>query len=50
MTDCTKCKHAIWDYVEYYYSKRKCWFVYGCRKDADPEDCEEFEEDREEDG
>ena len=44
MTDCTRCKHAVWD-CEEYYNTHKQWFVDGCRKDADPEDCEEFEED-----
>ena len=46
MSDCTKCKNALWDYEEYkeYYNTHKQWFVDGCKKDADPEDCEEFEE------
>jgi hypothetical protein len=44
MTDCTKCKHAIWDCEEYYNTQKKWWFVDGCRKDNEPEDCEEFEE------
>jgi hypothetical protein len=45
MTDCTKCKNAVWDCEEYYNTQKKWWFVDGCKKDADPEDCEEFEED-----
>lgn len=44
MADCTKCKNAVWDYGEFYGLTHKQWFVDGCRKDADPEDCEEFEE------
>ena len=44
MIDCTKCKYAEWTYETYYGTKRKQWFVDGCRKDLDEEDCEEFEE------
>ena len=44
MIDCTKCKHAIWDYATYYDTTAKNWFVDGCRKDADPENCKEFKE------
>ena len=45
MTDCTKCPHVIMDYADGYGGGY--WFPEGCKKDCDPEDCEEFEEDRE---
>lgn len=45
MTDCTKCKNAVWDCEEYYNTQKKWWFVDGCKKDAGPENCGEFEED-----
>ena len=44
MPDCTKCKYAEWTYETYYGTKRKQWFVDGCRKDLDEEDCDGFEE------
>lgn len=47
MTDCTKCKNAVWDCETYHGIRHLQWFVDGCRKDADPENCEEFEEDME---
>lgn len=46
MTDCTHCKHCLWDYTDSCYDGRY-WFPLGCEKDCDPENCEEFEEDRE---
>jgi hypothetical protein len=45
MGDCRNCPYATWDYVEYYYSTRKYWFVDGCEKDMTPEECEEEEQD-----
>ena len=44
MHDCTKCKYAVWEYETYYGTKKKQWFVDGCEKDADKDDCDEFEE------
>lgn len=49
---CFSCKHAEWDYFEYYGTNRKDWFVEGCKKchDIDTEDCdncEDYEEKKE---
>lgn len=46
MTDCEKCKHAVWDYEEYYGGQQR-WFVSDCKKDWPfwlKEDCEDYEE------
>ena len=46
MTDCEKCKHAVWDYEEYYGCQQQ-WFVSDCKKDWPfwlKEDCEDYEE------
>jgi len=44
MPDCTKCKYAIWGYDTYYGTRKRQWFVDGCQKDLDEDDCDEFEE------
>ena len=44
MTDCTKCKNAVWDCETFYNTVKMHFFVDGCKKDNDPEDCEEFAE------
>ena len=44
MKDCTKCCHAQWDYEEFYGTTKKRYFVCGCKKDEEPEECEEYEE------
>ena len=44
MSDCCMCHHAILDYSEYYGTKDKEWFVCGCKKDMEPDDCNEYEE------
>ena len=44
MAECGICKHAILDFEEYYGTSQKEWFVDGCKKDCDPDDCNEFEE------
>lgn len=46
MTDCRRCRFAEWDYEEYYGGSKE-WFVCGCIKDAESEECEEFEEAKE---
>ncbi len=37
MSRCEECKHAIWDYEEYYGTTQKQWFVERCKKDLDME-------------
>ena len=46
MSDCSQCKHAIWDSEEYYGTQENEWFVSGCRKGLEETEgkCEEFEE------
>ena len=44
MSDCCTCRHAILDYEEYYGTKDKEWFVCGCKKDMETDDCNEYEE------
>ena len=43
MSDCFNCEYAEFDYEEYYGGYREK-FVSGCKKEQDPEDCEEGEE------
>ena len=49
MTICRGCKHAIWDYEEYFGGMKR-WFVESCKKDLDEfygdedNDCEEYAE------
>lgn len=44
MADCKHCRFAEWDYEEYFNTTDKQWFVSGCIKDEDEENCEGFEE------
>lgn len=45
MSNCRDCKHADWDYVEYYGGGRnKYCFVSDCKLGNDEEDCDDFEE------
>lgn len=47
MSDCTKCKYAIWDYEEYYGTNKREYFVSDCARGYDPgvDDCgDEYEE------
>ena len=48
MTDCRTCKHAEWDYEEYYGTNRRQHFISGCRLDLEPEECDEYEEETDE--
>ena len=41
---CCNCRFARLDYYEYYGTTDKNWFVDGCKKNLDPEYCEEYEE------
>ena len=43
MNKCEDCPNAIWDYEEYYGTTRREYFVCGCDKDAEPEECEDEE-------
>ncbi len=49
MAECSKCKYAVWDCVEYGHAWRK-YYVEDCELDNDPEDCEAFEEYMEDEG
>lgn len=42
MEQCTSCRHAEWDFEEYYGGGRQ-WFVCGCKKDEAPEECEAYD-------
>ena len=42
--DCTDCPNALWDYETYYGTTQKQWFVCGCKKDREPESCEDEEQ------
>ena len=44
MENCCTCRFARLDYYEYYGTTDKNWFVDGCKKNLDPEYCEEYEE------
>lgn len=49
MSDCTRCKYAIWDYEEYYGTNLREYFVSDCARGYDPgvDDCgDEYEERR----
>lgn len=41
--ECETCKYALFDYEEYYGTTAKEWFVCGCEKGNDPDECEEYE-------
>jgi len=40
---CEECPYAIWDYYEY-YGHVKEWFVDGCKKGLDENECDDDEE------
>lgn len=42
--ECLKCKYATYDCETYFNTCQKQWFVDGCQKNCDPENCKEFEE------
>jgi hypothetical protein len=43
--DCQHCKYAEWDYDDFDFGGHvRHWFLTGCRKDEDPETCEEYVE------
>ena len=46
MTDCYKCKYAMWDCLKYYNTTQRQYFICGCRRelDLDAKECEEYEE------
>lgn len=45
MPDCQHCKYAEWDYDDFNFCGHiRHWFLTGCRKDEDPETCEEYVE------
>ncbi|SFU57164.1 hypothetical protein [Butyrivibrio sp. INlla21] len=46
--DCNKCRWATWDCFEYYNTRKKQWFVDGCKKEQTEDDCTEYEEREEE--
>ena len=48
MGKCESCRFAEWDFYEYYNTTEKCWFVCGCKKDVNEEECEEEYEEVEE--
>ena len=45
MSECKKCKYAVWDELEYYpHAGVYYCYVDDCELDNDPENCEAFEE------
>ena len=43
--DCQHCKYAEWDYDDFDFGGHvRHWFLVGCRKEEEPENCEWFEE------
>ena len=58
MGKCLSCKHALWDYVDFYNSTEKQWFVYGCSKEREAQtvennddeivECDHYEEEQDE--
>ena len=41
---CDDCPYAVWDYETFYNSSDKQWFVDGCRKGLEEDECRADEE------
>lgn len=45
MNWCETCAYALWDYEEYSGTTQRQWFVCGCKKDLDENECDLMEDD-----
>ena len=44
MTNCENCPSAIWDCFEFYGTTKTQRIVTGCKREMEPEECEEEED------